>query len=304
MPISKEKSEELKKIVAALSISVAALLCLAKAVAVYSTSSLAVLSSMVDSLSDVVASVVTFFAVKVSVRPASNKYRYGYGKAEALSALFQAMFVAASGGFIIYDAVLRLAKPTVLHQTDFGLAVMVFSLAITLVLVWFQQYVARRTSSQAIAADSMHYVVDILTNSSIILSLLIIKFWQIYWIDTVAAGIIAVYLLYMSYDAGKNAVSLLLDKELGEDIRQDVLNIVARHKIRPLVHDLRTRDLGNGYMFEFHLELDGDLSLKKAHDYTQEIEDMIYEKYPSAQVVVHQDPIGIEEHRLDSNLKN
>lgn len=304
MPISKEKSEELKKIVAALSISVAALLCLAKAVAVYSTSSLAVLSSMVDSLSDVVASVVTFFAVKVSVRPASNKYRYGYGKAEALSALFQAMFVAASGGFIIYDAALRLAKPTVLHQTDFGLAVMVFSLAITLVLVWFQQYVARRTSSQAIAADSMHYVVDILTNSSIILSLLIIKFWQIYWIDTVAAGIIAVYLLYMSYDAGKNAVSLLLDKELGEDIRQDVLNIVARHKIRPLVHDLRTRDLGNGYMFEFHLELDGDLSLKKAHDYTQEIEDMIYEKYPSAQVVVHQDPIGIEEHRLDSNLKN
>lgn len=304
MQISKEKSEELKKIVAALSILVAALLCLAKAVAVYSTSSLAVLSSMVDSLSDVVASVVTFFAVKVSVRPASNKYRYGYGKAEALSALFQAMFVAASGGFIIYDAALRLAKPTVLHQTDFGLAVMVFSLAITLVLVWFQQYVARRTSSQAIAADSMHYVVDILTNSSIILSLLIIKFWQIYWIDTVAAGIIAVYLLYMSYDAGKNAVSLLLDKELGEDIRQDVLNIVARHKIRPLVHDLRTRDLGNGYMFEFHLELDGDLSLKKAHDYTQEIEDMIYEKYPSAQVVVHQDPIGIEEHRLDSNLKN
>ena len=247
MPISKEKSEELKKFVAALSISVAVLLCLAKAVAVYSTSSLAVLSSMVDSLSDVFASVITFFAVKVSVRPASNKYRYGYGKAEALSALFQAMFVAASGGFIIYDAALRLAKPTVLHQTDFGLAVMVFSLAITLVLVWFQQYVAKRTSSQAIAADSMHYVVDILTNSSIILSLLIIKFWQIYWIDTVAAGIIAVYLLYMSYDAGKNAVSLLLDKELGEDIRQDVLNIVARHKIRPLVHDLRTRDLCNGY---------------------------------------------------------
>ena len=119
MPISKEKAERIKKVAASSSILVALLLCVAKAMAVYYTSSLAVLSSMVDSLSDVLASIVTFFAIRISIKPASYSYRYGYGKAEALSALFQAVFVAISGGFIIYDAILRIANPTILHKTEY-----------------------------------------------------------------------------------------------------------------------------------------------------------------------------------------
>ena len=195
MLLAQTNNEKLKKIAATASIFLALFLCFAKALAFFYTESLAVLSSMVDSLSDVLASMVTFWAVKVSVRPATNNYRYGYGKVEALSALFQAGFVAASGLFILYDSVDRMRHPVVLVKLDFGLIIMVLSLVATLALVAFQRVVAKRTKSQAILADSLHYSVDILTNISIIVSLFVIHFWGIVWVDTVIAGFISVYIL-------------------------------------------------------------------------------------------------------------
>ncbi len=303
MPLTQQQVNRLKKLAAAGSISLALALCLLKSVAVFYTGSLAVLSSMVDSLSDIFASLITFFAIKVSVKPASHDYRYGYGKAEALSALFQAAFIAASGLFILYDAALRLAHPVVLSQTDFGLGVMVLSLVLTLILVAFQRWVARVTSSQAILADSMHYSVDIMTNLSIIVSLLAIHFWQINWIDTAMAVGISVYLLYNAYSLARDAVVLLLDRELSEDIRESIFEIVRKHPLSPEIHDLRTRDLGCAYMFEFHLELDGSLDLYTAHQYTDEVEALIRQTYPNAQIIIHQDPAGITEERLDNLLK-
>jgi ferrous-iron efflux pump FieF len=302
MLLNQDKGNKLKKIAASLSILLAIVLCLLKVVAVFYTGSLAVLSSMVDSLSDILASLITFFAIRISVRPASSNYRYGYGKAEALSALFQSLFVAVSGLFILYDSILRFWHPIELKQTDFGLAVMIFSLITTIILVVFQQFVAKKTNSQAIAADSLHYKVDILTNLSIIMSLGIVRFWGITQIDTVMAVLIALYLLWNAYDLGKDAVRLLLDRELDLKIREDVLDIISKHRINPRAHDLRSRDLGGVYMFEFHLELDGNLDLYTAHKYTDEVEALIKKKYPDAQIIIHQDPKGILEDRLDNRL--
>ena len=208
MSSNQDKDNRLKKTAAVLSISLAIFLCILKAVAVFYTDSLAVLSSMVDSLSDILASLVTFFAVKISVKPATINYRYGYGKVEALSALFQSLFVAVSGLCIFYDAIMRFWHPVELKQTDLGVAIMVFSLFSTIILVVFQQIVAKKTNSKAIEADSLHYKVDILTNFSIIISLIFVRFLEIAQIDTVIAFLIAIYLLRNAYDLGKDAVGL------------------------------------------------------------------------------------------------
>ena len=283
----KNKNDKLKKMAASGSISLAVALCLLKGFGAFFTGSLAVLSSMIDSLSDILASLITFFAVKISGRPASCDYRYGYGKVEALSALVQAMFIAGSGAFVLYDASRRLALSEVLQQTDFGLLVMIISLVLTIALVVFQRYVAKVTKSKAILADSMHYSVDILTNGAIIVTLAVIHVWHINWIDPLMAVIVAGYLLYSAYDLAKDSVPLLLDKELSDDIRQNVLSIIYSHHLHPEVHDLRTHDLGGVYLFEFHLELDGHLDLTTAHQYTVEIEDMLQKAYPEAQIIVH-----------------
>ncbi|MBR1948616.1 MAG: CDF family cation-efflux transporter FieF, partial [Alphaproteobacteria bacterium] len=85
--------------------------------------------------------------------------------------------------------------------------------------------------------------------------------------------------------------------------RENVFEIIKNHKIKPKIHDLRTRDLGGAYMFEFHLELDGKLDLFTAHKYTDEVENLIRQKYPDAQIIIHQDPAGIKEKRLDNILR-
>ena len=162
---------------------------------------------------------------------------------------------------------------------------------------------AKQTNSKAIAADSLHYSVDIFANISVIISLFFTRFLGITQIDTIMAVFISFYLLYNAYEFGKDAVGLLLDKELDDDIRNKVLEIINTHETKPDVHDLRSRDLGSGYMFEFHLEFDGALSLNNVHRYTSEIEALIKEEYPNAQIIIHQEPIGIEEDRLDSKLK-
>ena len=97
-------------------------------------------------------------------------------------------------------------------------------------------------------------------------------------------------------------MATLTDAELGPDIRKKVCEIVMEFPFSKGIHDLRTRDLGGAYMFEFHLELDGDLPLSAAHELTELVEDNIHDAFPNAQIIIHQDPVGHEERRLDREL--
>ncbi len=302
-PLSKQKCDSLKKTAAIASISLSVGLSLLKTFGALYTGSLAVLSSMIDSLADIFASSITFIAVKFSSKPATANHRYGYGKAEALSALIQSAFIAGSGIFVMYDGISRIFYPRQLEQTDIGILIMVISLIATIALILFQKYVTRRTASQAISADSAHYTVDVLTNISIIISLVVVKLFQISWFDTLTAFVISSYLLKNAYHLASDAVKILMDAELSDEIRLNIMNIVKENPFAKGIHDLRTRDLGGTYMFEFHLELDGELSLYAAHDLTDLIEEDILAAYPNAQIIIHQDPAGIKEERLDQKIK-
>ena len=301
--LTKELIDRMKHHAAVASISLAVLLSGLKLFATIASGSLAVFSSMIDSVSDVLGSAITFIAIKYSTRPATDHHRYGYGKAEAVSALVQAFFVAGSGLFVLYDAFMRFFHPRVLDETPLAIAIMVFSLIATLFLITYQKHVAKLTQSQAINADSAHYVVDILTNASIILSLTIVKFFEIYWFDTLTALVIAVYLLFNAYQLVVEAFDVLLDRELSDEIRQNIGYIISRHDFVKGFHDVRTHSLGNEYMIEIHLELDGRLSLFETHQLSDKVEAAIMEEYPNAQVIIHQDPSGVAEERLDERLK-
>ena len=303
LPLSdKETANKLKHRASVASILLATGLSLLKLVASLVSGSLSVFSSMVDSLSDVLGSAITFVAIKYSAKPATFQHRYGYGKAEAISAVFQALFVAGSGLFVIYDAIYRFVHPRILEETSWSILVMVISLVLTLILIAYQRYVAKVTGSQAILADSAHYGVDVLTNVSIIISLTIVDFFEIYWFDTLAAVGIALYLLWSAFGLIKKAFNILLDHELSDDVRGNIQQIITNHAFVRGFHDLRTRDSGNDYLIELHLELDGNLSLFEAHRLSDIIESDILKAYPNAQIIIHQDPAGICEERLDEKL--
>lgn len=302
--LTTEQANRLKKLAAAGSISLAVVLTVIKTLGVLFTGSLSVLSSMIDSLADLFASSITFVAVRYSSKPASSKHRYGYGKAESLSALIQSAFVAGSGIFVMYDGISRFLSPRPMIQPGLGIIIMVISLILTIILISFQKYVASRTHSPAINADSQHYAVDVISNTSIIITLFVVKIFEIHWFDTLTAFLISAYLLYNAYKLANEAVAVLLDKELDDEIRENIQKIVLSSEHAQGIHDLRTRDLGGIYMFEFHLELDGTLPLNIAHDYCDEVEANIHRHYPDAQIIIHQDPAGLPENRLDNRLSD
>ncbi len=300
--MTQSKQNNLKKIAGISSICVAFLLIFVKFYAFWKTDSLAVFSSFIDSITDLFASAISFIAIYFSTKPASSSHRYGYGKAEALSALLQATFVGLSGIFVITDGIKRLITPIEITDTDIGIGIMLFSLIITLLLVLFQNYVAKKTNSLAIKSDSAHYIVDFLTNTAVITSLILIRFFDFIYFDSIAALFISAYLLYNAYTLAREAIDLITDKELDSSIRSRIENIVKDNSEIKGMHDFRSRSLGDIYYFELHLELDGNISLYQAHDLTDKIEKEILKLYPNSQIIIHQDPYGIKENRLDHEL--
>lgn len=304
MTWSRKKAEIFKKIAVTASILTALILCIIKTIASLMTGSIAVLSSLIDSLSDVVASLISYIAVKFSLKPASCTHRYGYFKAEAISALAQAAFIAGSGLFVMYNGIERVLNPTALKQTNIGIFIMLISLVLSLGLIMFQKFVLKNTSSIAIKADSVHYTVDILTNSATLLSLYIVQKFHIQIIDVITAFFIAMYLLYYAFDIAKEATDYLMDKELPLEVKKNIIQIIRKTKRIKGLHDFRSRNLGGIYYFELHLEMDGSLTLNEAHHLSDLVEKKIKALYPDAQVLIHQDPFGIKEARLDESLKN
>lgn len=299
---NKAQNDRLKKSAATASILLAVVLCCLKFWASLSTGSLAILSSLIDSLADVFASSISFIAVRYSSRPASCEHRYGYGRAESISALLQSAFIAGSGLFVIYDGFNRLLYPSPVHKTGLGLGIMIFSLLATAALIIYQRYVAKITKSKAIYADSAHYTVDVLTNTAIILSLLVVQVFHINWFDLITALCISVYLILNAYKIAKDAVANLTDQELEIKIRSKVIDTVLNSEGIMGYHDFRSRDLGGIYHFEIHLELDGNLTLLKAHELTDCVEEKIKKLYPQCQITIHQDPYGLVEDRLDNQI--
>lgn len=301
--LNKNQAARLKKQAVIASVSLALVLTLLKLWGAFSTGSLAILSSLIDSLSDVFASSVSFIAVRVSSRPATCNHRYGYGRAESISALIQSAFIAGSGLFVIYDAIDRLINPSSLQKTGLGLWIMIFSLLATIILIAFQFHVSKVTGSRAIRADSAHYTVDVLTNIAIILSLIFVHYFKINWFDLATAFLISVYLIYNAYEIAVDASENLTDRELSNEIRAKVVDIVINSEGIKGFHDFRSRDLGGIYYFEIHLELDGSMPLEKAHELTDKVEAKIQKTFPDSQVIIHQDPYGLYENRLDYQIK-
>ena len=300
--LSIKSHNTLKNLAVIFGVILSVTLILVKLFAFIKSGSLAVFSSLIDSVTDLFASTVSFLAVYFSSKPASINHRYGFGKTEALSALLQALFVGASGLFVIVDGIKRLINPIEINQIDIAIYIMVFSIISTLFLVLFQTYVAKKTNSLAIKADRAHYVVDFLTNSTVIISLICVHFFGFYLFDVIAGLFISVYLLYNAYSLAKESIDLITDRELSNDIRENIKHIVLETDGVLGMHDFRSRSLGDIYFVELHLELDGNISLYSAHDLTNIVEKKITESYPNCQILIHQDPYGVNEERIDYKL--
>ncbi|GFM69885.1 iron transporter [Pseudomonas cichorii] len=271
------------------SLLVASTLIIAKGVAWWFSGSVSLLAGLTDSLLDGAASFLNLLAVHYALRPADEDHRYGHGKAEALSGMAQALFIAVSAGLIALQAIQRIQHPEPLGAAGLGIAVMVLSLILTLALLWLQHKVIKETGSAAIRADSLHYRSDLLLNFSILLALTLTLFgWQ--QLDAYFGLGIAVYILWSAFQIARETVSVLMDEELPTDVSQHMLELACGVPGVLGAHDLRTRISGNRWFVQLHLELPGSLTLSVAHALCDQVENAIHQQYPKAEVLVHADP--------------
>ncbi len=284
-----QENARLLRLATVWSVATAGVLIVVKLVVWLTTGSVALLASLLDSLMDAAASVVNLLAVRYSLQPADEEHRFGHGKAESLAGLAQSAFIAGTAVLLLFEAVDRLLHPQPVQGIAQGIGVMIFATLATLVLIGVQRYVIRRTGSLAIRADSFHYAMDLFTNMAVILALGLAA-WGVSWADPVFGLGLGVVILVGAYGIGREAVDHLMDRELGEDAQQEIARIALDHQQVRAVHELRTRQAGQTRFIQMHLELDGGMTLARAHHIGDEVADRIRAGFPGADVLIHQDP--------------
>ena len=277
-----------------LAAAVAIMLIAGKAVAYFLTGSVAMLATLVDSCLDGLASLLNLVAVRHSLTPADREHRFGHGKAEAIAALGQSIFILASAAFVVYEAIGKFTDPEPTEHGLLGIAIIVFAILVTIGLVGYQRHVVRKTGSLAISADSLHYSGDLIMNVAVIAALLLTSFFGFHWADPVSGIFIAALIAWGATQIAGGAFNQLMDRELPEEERERIKDIVRQHPQVANLHDLRTRSAGAYRFIQFHLELIPDISLKEAHEISNQVERRIVEVFPNAEVLIHQDPANSE----------
>lgn len=283
------------------SVSVALILVAAKLWALAATGSLSVAASLTDSGLDLMVSAGGLAAIWYAAKPADEDHAFGHSSAEDLAALGQSVFITVSACVIAWAAIRRLLTQTPERlQSEFGgIAVMVFAIVLTLALVFWQRRVAARTGNKVVAADSLHYLGDLLPNIGAIVALFASAHFGIANIDSVIALGAAAIMAVGAARIGKGAWDALMDRAAPPEIEAGIAAIAANWPGVHGHHDLKTRTAGSKVFVNLHIELDGSQTLEQAHAIGAALRRAIIAEYPSADVIIHKDPVGVQRHPED-----
>ena len=254
--------------------------------------SIAVLSSAIDSMLDLFVSIFNFFAVKNAEKDADDQYNYGRWKVEALASLLEWLIITGSGLYILYASVMKFINNEQVSYLWVSVAIMLVSVVITWALVYFLEYVAKKTNNIVIKSDALHYKTDLYSNIWILLWLAIIYYTWFYQIDVILWVIIAIYIIYSAWELIEKWYKLLLDAAIDEKEVEQIKEIIKNQKLVTNFHELRTRQVWNVKYVEVHLVFNPDILLIDAHRVWDHIESKIakIDKKHEWKIMVHLDP--------------
>jgi len=274
------------------SVASALFLLVLKTYAAWATASVAMLGSLADTGLDLIASLVTLFGVRVAAMPADREHRFGHGKAEALAALTQVVLISISAIGIFWRAIERLVHDERTANAEYGIAVSIVAILLTLALVAYQRSVVRRTGSVAIRTDNVHYQSDLFLNLSVVAALLHEKYAGFTGADPLFGIGIALWLVWGAWQVSSHALDQLMDREWPEEKRMRFLAIACSRPEAKGIHDLRTRSSGAHDFAQFHIYVDPEMSVQAAHDIVEAIEEDLEREFPGCEVLIHLDPEG------------
>jgi cation diffusion facilitator family transporter len=285
-----EDAARLTRRVTRLSVAVALTLAAVKLAAWIASGSIAMLASLADSSLDILASAVTFLAVRYAAVPPDREHRYGHGKAEAFASLLQAGLVFGSAALVGEEAIRHLIAPKPLQAEAWALVVMALSMALTGLLVRAQTRVLRKTASVAVSGDRTHYAVDLGSNLAAFAGIGLAAWLGSPRWDAAAGLIVVAWLVWGAVSVFRDSSRQLMDRELPDSARAEIVSrMTADPRVRG-VHQLRTRASGPYVHIQLHADMDPALSLEQAHEVVVDAENRVLEAFPAADIIIHADP--------------
>ena len=277
--------------------SVATLLLILKLVLGVASGSVAVLASAIDSLLDMLVSVLNFFAIKKSEESPDEDYHYGKGKIQAVAAVIEGTIITISGIYIIYEAIKKLNSGSVTTLLTPSIIAMTLSIIITYALVKYLLKIAKETDSIVIKADALHYQTDLWSNAAVLVALGLVYLTGIDEIDAIFGLGIGLYIIYSAYEIIQEGIAILLDRALESEMVATIGEIISQHPEITSYHWLRTRTDGTTNYVEFHMVLRPNMLLLEAHRIADEVEDKILslDKKKKWIITPHFDPYDDEE---------
>lgn len=276
------------------SVTVALALIGLKLWALLATGALSVAASLADNLLDLAMSAGALAAIAYAARPPDHDHAFGHTSAEDLAAFLQSLIVLGSAGLIGALAVRRLLAPAPpqIAAEGVGIAVMLVSLALTGALVLWLRHVARRTGNRVVAADSLHYLSDLLPTAGVLAALAASALWGVGHVDSWVALLAALWLGWNGLRIGRGAWDALMDRAAGPEVLDRIRAIADDWPGLAGWHDLKTRTAGSRLFISLHVEIDGRITLNEAHAIADGLEHALEAAFPDAEVIIHTDPVG------------
>lgn len=263
-----------------------------KGVAYVLTGSVGLFSDALESGVNLFAALAAYFSLWYSHRPADPTHAFGHEKIEFFSSGLEGMLVFLAGLVTAFYAVQRLLYPQPLQQLDIGVALAIIASVINAVVAWNLLRVGKRYHSIILEADGHHLMTDVLTSIAIVSGLGLVWLTGIEWLDPVLALFVGVNILRTGFSLMQRSFDGLMDRAWSEEDQNQI-----RDKIRQTLptgadfHLLRTRQAGSRKFLDFHLLVDGNLSVRKGHELAHIVEEQLQELFPKLEVTIHIEPI-------------
>jgi cation diffusion facilitator family transporter len=253
------------------------------------TGSLAILSEALHSGLDLIAAIITLFAVRIADLPADNEHNYGHGKVENLSAMIETFLLFVTCFWIIYESINRLITKHPIEINIFSYIVIIISIIVDFSRSRALYKVAKKYNSAALEADALHFSTDIWSSLVVLFGLVAYSLFDFVYADSIAALLVALIVLSVSYRLGRRAFDVLIDRapnKIVDQINQVIDKIPGVNKY----HDLRVREGGSYKFVELNIHVNKGLSIEEAHSISEQVEDEISKKIPQCKVTVHIEP--------------
>ena len=259
------------------------------------TGSISVIAQAVDSFLDLLAIVITFFAVIIATKPADENHPFGHGKVENMAAIAQAMLIFTAGGLIIYSAVRRIITGAAIELTEAGIGVMLVSIIASIFLSRHLLRVSRATDSIALEASARNIAADVYSAAGVLVGLVVIRFTGLSIIDPIIALLVSLIILKAAYDVLRKSFGGLIDVKLPEAEENVIRSAIMEHAGELVdFHELRTRKAGSQRYIDLHLVMPKDISVEEAHRMCDHLEQDIEGKLQQASVTIHVEPCSEE----------